>query len=414
MLQSSSARFQLLKSFSISSLVGVVVVMVCLIAAYRALTLQHLVEHEGRANAALTRSFANTTWVRYRALVVDSPGRSRAELLADARLSALRAEVLAQMHGLPVVKLKVYHPQGRTVFSTEEQQIGEDKGSSAGLQAARAGQVVSSLSYREKFNAFEGEISERNLIASYVPVGGPPQGPPEAVFEVYSDVTTLLAQQERAQWQVAGLVLTLLMLLYAYLFVVVRKADRVIERQRRERAAQEAAIRHQAFHDALTGLPNRVSFGKRLDKVRARAALTGRTAALLFIDLDRFKAVNDTFGHLAGDHLLQAVSRRLARCLRRGDLLFRMGGDEFTVLLPEVSGREEAALVAQRLRDAASQPVLIDGRPVSVGASVGVTLVPGDTPHTADILLRHADAAMYTAKANGRGTHAFHEDVAPA
>lgn len=408
----SVARFRLLRYFSIASLVGIVAVTVCLIATYRELTLRHLIEHEGRANAALTRSFANTTWARYRTLVAGAAGKSREALLADPLVSKLRAEVQAQMHGLPVVKLKVYHPEGLTVFSTDERQIGRDERGAPGILAAQQGRVISHISYREKFNAFEGEIAQRNLIASYVPVGGLPGGPPEAVFEVYSDVTDLLAQQNQAQWQVAGLVLALLMTLYAFLFVVVRKADRVIQRQRRERAVQEAAMRHQAFHDALTGLPNRTSFRRRLDKALAQASRTGRTAALLFLDLDRFKQVNDSLGHPAGDQLLKTVAQRLSACLREGDLLFRMGGDEFTVILPTVRHREEVALVAQRLRDAASQPVSIDGQEVRVGASVGVALVPSDTPHSADVLLRQADTAMYTAKANGRGTHAFYPDGA--
>ena len=208
----SAPRFRLLRHFSAASLIGLAVVMVGLTLAYRELTRQHLIEHESRANASLTRAFANTTWGRYREFVVTAPGRGRESLLADPRMSALQTEVRQQMQGLQVVKVKVYTLGGLTVFSTDVGQIGEDKQGTSGILAAQSGQVVSQIIYREKFNAFEGEIFKRDLMASYVPVGHAPGGGPEAVFEIYSDVTELLEHERLAQWQIAGLVLGLLLL----------------------------------------------------------------------------------------------------------------------------------------------------------------------------------------------------------
>jgi diguanylate cyclase (GGDEF)-like protein len=318
------------------------------------------------------------------------------------------------MQGLQVVKVKIYTLSGLTVFSTDERQIGENRQGTPGILAAQAGQVVSHISYREKFSAFEGEIFQRNLMSSYVPVGDAAGGRPEAVFEIYSDVTELLEHERLAQWQIAGLVLGLLLALYVFLFFVVRKADRVIERQRREQAVQTRAMRHQAHHDLLTGLPNRLNFGRRLERALTQALRTGQTGALMFVDLDRFKVVNDSFGHPAGDHLLKVVAQRLQACLRQGDRLFRMGGDEFTVILSTVTSPQEAAMVAVRLRQAASQPVSIDASMVEVGATIGIVVFPcaaaGTGADTADDVLRRADAAMYRAKARGRGTHAFHDE----
>ena len=413
----AAPRFRLLRFFSLTSLIGIVVVMAGLVMLYRDLSLQHLIEHESRANASLTRAFANTTWQRYRDLVITAPGRGREALLADPRMAMLEAEIRQQMQGLHVVKVKVYTPDGLTVFSTEARQIGEDKRGAAGILAAQAGEVVSNLSHRAKFNAFEGEIADRDLMASYVPVGQASDGRPEAVFEIYSDVTDLLEHEKEAQWQVAGLVLGLLLALYVFLFFVVRRADRVIERQRRERAAQERAMRHQAHHDHLTGLPNRLSFGPRLERALSQATRSGETGALLFIDLDRFKEVNDRLGHAAGDRLLKVVAQRMRAVLRQEDRLFRMGGDEFTAILSAVGSPQEAARLAVRLRVAASQVVPVEGADASVGATIGIVLFPGSAiaagTETADELLRRADAAMYRAKAQGRGTHAFHGDAVP-
>jgi diguanylate cyclase (GGDEF)-like protein len=127
----------------------------------------------------------------------------------------------------------------------------------------------------------------------------------------------------------------------------------------------------------------------------------------MFIDLDGFKAVNDSLGHAAGDQLLQAVAGRVLACLREGDLLFRMGGDEFTVVLPRVAAASDADIVARRVLAEVARPVPLAGASAVVGASIGIALFPVDATD-ADALLRLADDAMYTAKSAGKGCHAFH------
>jgi diguanylate cyclase (GGDEF)-like protein len=311
------------------------------------------------------------------------------------------------MRGLQIVKIKIYNLDGLTVFSTDEQQIGEDKSDNEGFREARAGAVVSDITYRDRFDAFEGVLNKRNLISSYVPIRAAPDAPMEGVFEVYSDVTELLEQQQRAQWQVAAIVLALLGTLYLFLFLLVRKADRIIARQVREQEEKEDQVRHQAYHDALTGLPNRAYFSDQLNQSITLSARHGHASALMFIDLDRFKAVNDNLGHDVGDMLLKVVSERIHTCLRSSDILFRIGGDEFTVILPVITEPEEAASVATRILEAVAAPVLIDGHELSVGATIGIAIYPGDGDSAGE-LLRNADAAMYSAKENCRGTLAFY------
>ncbi len=409
-MKATPRPFRLTRYFSLLSLAGLGVVMSCLIVSYGDLAEQQLIEHESRANASLTHAFANTVWHSHRAWMLQSAGRSEASLRADPTLAALRAEVLRTMGGLPIAKVKIYNLDGLTVFSTDERQIGEDKSGNSGFVAARRGAVASTITFRESFDAFEGHWSNRNLIASYVPVGGSPHGPIEGVFEVYSDVTGLLAQQRAAQWRVAGLVLGLLTLLYAFLHLVVRKADRIIGEQEQARARAGEELRHQAYHDALTGLPNRASFAERLDATLAQASRHQRRCALLFIDLDRFKVVNDSLGHPAGDELLKEVAGRLRRTLRAGDQLFRMGGDEFCLIQAEIAAPADAERAAQRVIDAMKPPPWIDGHAVAIGATVGIAIFPGDGLSGAD-LLKHADVALYVAKDSGRGRHAFYDTV---
>jgi diguanylate cyclase (GGDEF)-like protein/hemerythrin-like metal-binding protein len=163
-----------------------------------------------------------------------------------------------------------------------------------------------------------------------------------------------------------------------------------------------------AFHDSLTGLPNRGYLLDRAGRALSDAKRNARSCALLLVDLDNFKNVNDTRGHAAGDAVLKAIGDRLMRCARSTDLVGRLGGDEFVIVLPSLVQRDETALVASRVIRAASEPVKAAGGMCQVGASVGIAVYPQDGPDL-DMLVSHADAAMYRAKALGKNRYAYAE-----
>jgi diguanylate cyclase (GGDEF)-like protein/PAS domain S-box-containing protein len=176
-----------------------------------------------------------------------------------------------------------------------------------------------------------------------------------------------------------------------------------------ERKAIAERLEHAAIHDPLTGLPNRVLFMDRLEHALTVAARSRRRVGVVFLDLDRFKFVNDSYGHAAGDRLLVAVADRLRSALRPSDTVARFGGDEFVVLCEEVAGEEAALEIAGRMSDAVSRPVLLPEGEVFVTASLGVAL-SGTADDTAENLLRDADTAMYRAKDQGRArTEVFDE-----
>jgi diguanylate cyclase (GGDEF)-like protein len=164
---------------------------------------------------------------------------------------------------------------------------------------------------------------------------------------------------------------------------------------------EQRRAEHRAYHDVLTGLPNRQLLTDRLRHQIASARRTHQPFAVLFIDVDRFKSVNDELGHAAGDRLLQAVAGRLTSALREADTVARLGGDEFIVLATDLTHASDVVAVADKLRDAMHVPISLDGRDVAVTLSIGASLYPEDATD-ADSLLRTSDAALYRAKEEGR------------
>ena len=185
-----------------------------------------------------------------------------------------------------------------------------------------------------------------------------------------------------------------------------QSANARLESEIGERKQAEERARHLADHDALTGLPNRRILEDRLTQALALSYRNRKQTAAMFIDLDRFKMINDSLGHAVGDHLLREVAQRLVRQLRVGDTVCRIGGDEFVVVLPEITRGADAAQVAQKIIETLSEPILLEGREVTITPSVGISVFPEDGSD-AEALIRNADAAMYHAKEMGRSNYQF-------
>jgi diguanylate cyclase (GGDEF)-like protein len=171
-----------------------------------------------------------------------------------------------------------------------------------------------------------------------------------------------------------------------------------------ERRSAQERLRYIAHHDQLTQLPNRAAFHDAVARLLIDAERDGSVLAMLFVDLDHFKSINDTLGHAAGDQILQAASARMRGCIRHGDVVARLGGDEFVVLSPKLSHPVDSDFIARKILGAIAAPyAAADGRQITCTASVGIAVYPCDS-HNAEDLLHHADLAMYRAKRRGRNT----------
>ncbi len=184
-------------------------------------------------------------------------------------------------------------------------------------------------------------------------------------------------------------------------------ADEILERERLEHQlvsvmAQEESARHDAFHDTLTGLPNRVLFNDRLEHALAQAKRYDWSLAVMFMDLNKFKEINDIYGHGAGDILLQTISKRLLEITREDDTVSRHGGDEFLYLLMQIDSKIDISLIANKIINSIEQPCSIEGQDIVISPSIGISIYPKDGD-SSEALIKSADKAMYQAKRKKTG-----------
>jgi diguanylate cyclase (GGDEF)-like protein len=203
----------------------------------------------------------------------------------------------------------------------------------------------------------------------------------------------------------AVLTITTILLIYdAHLDSRIRKHNRQLAQANTQLEEVNAQLQHVAMHDALSGLPNRLLLADRLSQAIAQAERHQSRFAVFVVDLDRFKAINDSLGHLAGDAMLKEVARRLASVLRKADTLARLGGDEFVLVLNEISSAQDVETIAGKVLADIARPVKLSDLELHTSASIGISLFPADGTD-AETLLQHADAAMYHAKKNGRNAY---------
>lgn len=304
--------------------------------------------------------------------------------------------------GRDVIRIKIFNRQGKVLFSDDPTIVGEVFPIKPELASALRGKAAADIDNLSE----EENISERRygtLLEVYVPLTFRDEPAPSGAFEIYLPYAPVAAAIHDGTLRIYELLIIGLGLLWVALSRIVLGASRRLRRQ-------AAESRHQARHDALTGLPNRTLFGERVSEAIEAARRTssgdrGRVAVLL-LDFDRFKEVNDTLGHSSGDSLLRQVGPRLQPLLRATDTVARLGGDEFAICLSEASTPEAALALAAEMRQVLASPFDVGDLAVELEASMGVAMFPD---HGADdeTLLREADVAMYRAKTMAAGIELY-------
>ena len=322
--------------------------------------------------------------------------------MSGARVAALDRLLKGGRLGEQVVRLKIWSRDARVVYSDDPELIGRIYPASKDLHEALEGEVAAEVSGLEEAE----DATERGrgpLLEVYVPLRFSPSDSPEGAFELYIPYTPVAEAINRDTTRLSLMLVAGLALLWAALFRLVTTASRRLQRQAEEN-------RHQSLHDTLTGLPNRTLFHDRVQQALLTGRREGLRLAVMIMDVDRFKEINETLGHQNGDRLLRLIALRLKGTLRESDTIARLGGDEFGLLLPKVDPPGAAAQVARKvLKALKDEPLLVGGLTLDVGASIGIALFP-EHGEDVDTLLRRADVAMYAAKESLTGYESYRED----
>jgi diguanylate cyclase (GGDEF)-like protein len=320
-------------------------------------------------------------------------------------VTAARRAVLDQLFSSQVLidgalRVKLYDPNGLVTYSDAHDLIGTSPGEDTVQTVYRSQEPATDVAHLDDEG---GTGPNTKALETYAPmvVNGKRVG----VIEIYEDYGSVTAAASSLFWPVAAVLGVVLLILFLSLYPLLRRVAGRLRRQVEE-------IEHQALHDSLTGLPNRVLFRDRVEQALHAAKRSPGEVAVMFLDLDRFKEVNDTLGHESGDELLGEVGQRLARSLRAGDTIARLGGDEFGVLASGLDDAEDALVIARKLRQAVEWPFTLGGFTLEVEASIGIAIFP-EHGTDVDTLLRHADVAMYQSKDaySGVGIYSPERDV---
>jgi diguanylate cyclase (GGDEF)-like protein len=318
--------------------------------------------------------------------------------VSPAHVRALDRRLGSDVMGDQVARVKIWDPAGRVMYSDDRGVVGRRFSPSEELEKALGGKVASEVSHLTNAENV-GDRSYGELFEVYVPLRFGSSRRPAGVFEMYLPYKPIASTIAHDTHTAYLLLLSGLAILYATLFRMVASASKRLRRQAEEN-------RHQALHDALTGLPNRTLFQDRVQQALATARRDHTNIAVMVIDLDRFKDVNDTLGHQSGDLLLRALGPRLCGALRESDTVARLGGDEFGVLLPTVEDSQAAVRIAAKLEQAVGQEFAFDELVLETELSIGIALFP-EHGEDVDTLLRRADVAMYLAKEGDIGVELY-------
>jgi diguanylate cyclase (GGDEF)-like protein len=391
LLARTTPRVGLLSRFALASFVAVVLLGVAL-----AHTLAAGVRSRALADGTHTAALIDGSLVR-----PELTEHDLAHGLPPTRIQALDRALRASLQSGQVARIKVWNARSRVVYATDHSIIGKrfldtDGELTKAMETGRPASDVDNLKKAE--NA--GDRRFGSLLEVYTPLsyGGKPVG----AFELYLPYRGIAAGIAKDTHRLYLFLAAGLAVLYLLLFRIVAGAS---TRLRRQAAENE----HLALHDPLTDLPNRSLFHDRAQQAILAAQRDDAGVALMILDLDRFKEVNDTLGHHNGDHLLQVIGTRLRSGLRASDTVARLGGDEFGVLLPQVSDAVEAKALGEHVREVLRRPFTLEGVTLDVEACVGIALFPAHGEDV-DTLLQRADVAMYLAKADHSGCELYAAD----
>ena len=364
--------------------------------------------HRAEAHATVARALANLLWQQHGTSIVATADMAPQDLKSWPGLVELEHAITRVAQSVGDVRVRVYNSGGVLVYAGDRAQIGVNHSGLRGFVRASQREVYIDMPGGIRFAPTDGGLPEQEHFTTFVPLYTESGTSPAAVFEIH--VRALASESAGIHSYFKFILMALLMLGF---WVVLRAVPGGLPRRivGVNRVGGEAGGQEYCpvNLDPVTGLLNRAGFRRRLTEALARARRSGRSLVLMHLDLDRFRLVNDSLGHDAGDEVLRAAAVRLVDAVRETDLVFRIGGDEFALLVEELERVEDVVLVADRIVTGMARPVTVAGRDVYVTASIGMAVYPKDTEDM-DTLISQAGAAMARAKKEGSSTYRYFDD----
>ena len=372
---------------------------------YYLFTQESLLDSQRQVSVMFAKSYANSIWPSHAGFIQEAASLTRIELQSSEEIRDIHRDMRMLLRGTNALNITIFDVNGIVAYSTNEKKIGDLQQDTRYLSAL-SGETLSTLMFHDIYKSNHNELEKRYVVTSYMPIRILDAAPVEGVMAIDLDITSLRNEMHFQKIRAISWLIFIMSLVYLLVWIFTKRADRLLREQQLQREKDLEDMRHLAYHDPLTGFLNRSSFAEYTAEAVHRAKRVGWTMAIMFLDLDRFKLINDSLGHDTGDQLLRLTAERIRGALRESDILFRMGGDEFTAILEDVNIPEKTVEVAHRILDVIAKPIKLQGEEFTISASIGIAAYPRDG-ESADDLVKCADTAMYHAKELGGNCFSF-------
>lgn len=360
---------------------------------------------EGK-NVELVQMFSNSFLDIYLEQVENLQSKTRNELIQNSIIREFDKRIRAHIDKLNIHLISILSPSGVRVLSTNPRFLAEKIRDPLAQKTINSHQPVSVLQYHDLINSMESLQVHRHIVVSYIPAFTKSDSRFMGVIELQLDVTEYVNAINK---KVTYGFIAIGVLVFSFLMIIFMFAGKVgdtIKKLKQGIDKQEKLVQHQRYHDTLTGLPNRIRFRDSLEHEMKLCKLRNNLLALLFIDLDYFQKVNDALGYATGDKLLIEVSERLKQCVRSGDTVARIGGDEFVIVLQSIAVLDEVEDITRQILSSISEVYKVEENELFMSLSIGVAMYPF-TEDDANTLLKKANSAMKKAKQAGRNTFRY-------
>ncbi len=399
---------RLIKIYAFSSLLVLVFTALVLAWAYRHIATDSLLNREIQANQTLTSMLANLVGVGFADYLQASKLRSADQLRQHQKFSSLQIELDALTTGLDIPAVTIINAEGRIVYARDVLMIGQVATEAQGISRILEGKTVTSMDMQD--GSFDGgQHPQGHSISSSLPIRSS-SGEVIGAISVKRNLHGLVQNVTGSSYVIISVVAVVFTVLYIFLIAIVRGASRHVDRETaREHQKKDEEIHQLAFYDSLTGLPNQIKFRDVLDLCTKRARRYESILGVMIIGIDKFKSINEKYGHEAGDEALIQIAQRLSLTIREVDVVCRFSGDEFIVVLENLSAPGEARLISERVKGCLSPPLVVAGHRIHVTTCAGIAIYPHDTQNT-QRLVTNAMSAMDRAKQLGRNSFAYYTD----